>query len=60
MMAATLDKIKITLMKMMIDMKIKMKKKANVNIGEDVNQQNERDNNLNEGDIHAMDIAINN
>ena len=37
-----------------------MKKKANVNIGEDVNQQNERDNNLNEGDIHAMDIAINN
>ncbi len=33
---------------------------ANVNMGEDVNQQNERDNNLNEGDFHAMDIAINN
>jgi hypothetical protein len=33
---------------------------ANVNMGEDVNQQNERDNNLNEGDFHDMDIAINN
>ena len=33
---------------------------GNVNRGEDVNQQNQRDNNLNEGDFHAMDIVINN
>ena len=37
-----------------------IEEEANVNMGEDVNQQNERDNNLNEGDFHAMDIAINN